>query len=601
MEITNRAHHLRSDAHHGFATGTWLFARHQNVVVWIQDAHVWPPDPLLERTGVNDYGFMPHGFCFEWRPGVLWLHVISDFSIAFSYFGISFLLLYLVQRRRDLPFQLLFILFSAFIILCGTTHLLSIWVLWHPNYYIEGYVKALTAVVSLITFGISVTVLPRALQTALSLEALVVTRGKELEDANAELRAEIAARETIESTLRQSQKMEAIGQLTGGIAHDFNNMLQAIGGSMELAQRRIAQGRMDEAGRHTDSVRQTVERAAALTNRLLAFARRQPLQPRAVQLDDLILGMEELLRRTLGSASAAISFDLRLQDGGWSVLCDPNQLESALLNITINARDAMPNGGSLVISTSQVSLSAADLAGQQGVEPGEYVELVIADTGTGMDEATRLRVFEPFFTTKPTGRGTGLGLSQVYGFARQSGGLVTVESRQGIGTNVHLFLRRAIAAADLTVPEDLVPAATGNARLLLVEDEPIGRKIAAEYLREHGYEVLEAEDGPTAIELFRRTPVLDILITDVGLPNGLNGRQLADIIRETSPAMPVLFITGYAGAARIDQLEAGMQILTKPFSLPKLTARIEAALAARSFEARAFARVEPVNRPRQNM
>ncbi len=531
---------------------------------------------------MNAYGFMPHGFCFEWRPGVLWLHVVSDLAIAIAYFGISFLLFYLVRRRRDLPFQLLFILFSTFIILCGTTHLFSIWVLWHADYYLEGYVKALTAVVSLVTFAILVSVLPRAMQAALSLEALVTSRGAALEEANAALRAQIAARETIESALRQSQKMEAIGQLTGGIAHDFNNMLQAIGGSTELAQRRVTQGRAGEAAHYLDNVRQTVERATALTNRLLAFARRQPLQPRAVRLDELITGMEELLRHTLSSANAEITFDLRLKDGDTLVECDPNQLENALLNVTINARDAMPHGGNLVISTRQSSLSITDLAGHHDVEPGDYVELVIADTGTGMDEATRLRVFEPFFTTKPTGHGTGLGLSQVYGFARQSGGLVTLESRQGVGTNVRLYLRRAVAGAVVDVPEGEAPEVTGNARLLLVEDDPIGRRIAAEYLREHGYDVLEAEDGPAALELFHHAAALDLLITDVGLPNGMNGRQLADIIRESAPALPVLFITGYAGAARIDQLEAGMQLLTKPFALPMLTAQVELVLNAKT-------------------
>jgi signal transduction histidine kinase/CheY-like chemotaxis protein len=531
---------------------------------------------------VNAYGFMPHGFCFEWRPGVLWLHVVSDFIIALSYFGISLLLLYFVQMRRNLPFQLLFILFSAFIILCGTTHLFSIWVLWHPNYYIEGYDKALTALVSFATFITVIFVLPRALQTALSLEALVAARGQELAAANAELRAQIAARETVESTLRQSQKMEAIGQLTGGIAHDFNNMLQAIGGGVEMAQRRSAQGRAEEAARHTDSVRQTVERAAALTSRLLAFARRQPLQPCAVRLDDLIRSIDELLRRTLGSASAAIGFDLRLNDGGWPVLCDPNQLESALLNLTINARDAMPDGGNLVISTSQRRLGAAELAGHEGAEQGDYVELEVADTGIGMDEATRLRVFEPFFTTKPTGKGTGLGLSQVYGFARQSGGLVTLTSQRGVGTEVRLYLRR-VAGPAVEVPGAQRPASVcpGNARVLLVEDEAVGRNLATEYLREQGYNVQAAEDGPAALALFRGSPAFDLLITDVGLPNGMNGRQLADIIREARPDLPVLFITGYAGAARLDQLDPGMRILTKPFALPALNAQVEAALSAK--------------------
>jgi CheY-like chemotaxis protein len=329
-------------------------------------------------------------------------------------------------------------------------------------------------------------------------------------------------------------------------------------------------------------VRQTVERAAALTSRLLAFARRQPLQPCAVRLDRLIASMEELLHRTLGSAGTEIGFDMRLNDGGWPVLCDPNQLENALLNITINARDAMPNGGSLTISTRQLTLSAVDLAGQQGVEPGEYVELVIADTGTGMDEATKLRVFEPFFTTKPTGHGTGLGLSQVYGFARQSGGLVTLNSRLGLGTAVHIYLRHAEdPAAEATAVTEL-QSATGNARLLMVEDETVGRQLAAEFLREHGYEVLEAEDGPSAMALFHRTAGLDLLITDVGLPNGINGRQLADIIRESSPALPVLFITGYAGAARLDNLSPGMQILAKPYALPMLTAQVEAMLITKA-------------------
>jgi signal transduction histidine kinase len=529
---------------------------------------------------------MPHGFCFEWRPGVLWLHVVSDVSIAFAYFGISLLLFYLVQQRRGLPFQLLFLLFSAFIILCGVTHLFSVWVLWHANYYAEGFVKAVTAIVSLATLVTLVFVLPGLLRAAESLQALLTARSKELEDANAELRAQIAARETIESTLRQSQKMEAIGQLTGGIAHDFNNMLQAIGGSMEMVQRRIEQGRTGDALRFMDSVGQTVERASALTNRLLAFARRQPLQPRAVQVDELIAGMEELLRRTLGAASSGIDFDLRLNDGGLPVACDPNQLENALLNITINARDAMPNGGSLVISTNLVTCGATVIAGEADFEPGDYVELCVADTGAGMDEATRLRAFEPFFTTKPIGQGTGLGLSQVYGFARQSGGKVTLESRNGAGTTVRLYLRRASvthAGAEMVAEDEMLgrrPA--GNARVLLVEDEALGRKLAAGYLREQGYEVLEAEDGSTAMELFRRMPELDLLITDVGLPNGVNGRQLADNIRETSPALPVLFITGYAGAARIDQLDDGMLVLAKPFALPALMVQVEAILSGKT-------------------
>jgi signal transduction histidine kinase len=529
---------------------------------------------------MNANGFMPHGYCFEWRPGVLWLHVSSDIGIAAAYFGISFTLFYIVKKRREVPFQPLFLLFGAFIILCGTTHLMAVWVLWYPNYYIEGYIKAATAIVSLITFVTLIFVLPRLLQTTLSLETLLADRGKELASANAELRAQIAARESVESSLRQAQKMEAIGQLTGGISHDFNNMLQAISGSMEMAQHYLADGQAAETARHLQSVGQIVDRAGALTSRLLAFARRQPLQPRAVLLDELIMGMEDLLHRTLSAPAANVNFDLRLNAAGWAVLCDPNQLENALLNVTINARDAMPDGGGFVISTRQVTLTAAELAGHEGTYPGEYVELTVADTGIGMDDATRSRAFEPFFTTKPTGQGTGLGLSQVYGFARQSGGLVMLESRQNSGTAVRIYLRRcATAAIPGPVRRDAAPAQPGNARLLLVEDEAVVRDNAAEFLRRRGYQVLEAGDSAAALEIFRAASPFDMLITDIGLPNGMNGRQLAGAIRETAIDLPILFITGYAGSAGIDELDSGMKILTKPFTLQALTAEVETMLA----------------------
>ncbi len=410
-----------------------------------------------------------------------------------------------------------------------------------------------------------------------ALEARVAERTAALTQAVDALHAEALEREQTEAALRQSQKMEAVGQLTGGIAHDFNNMLQAIGGSLELMQKRIGQGRTDEARQFVDAARQMVARAAALTNRLLAFARRQALQPRAVEPDDLIEGMAELIRRTTGPG---VTVELSMGDGIWTVLCDPNQLENVLLNLAINARDAMPGGGRLTIGTEDVSLSEADIAGQDGAQPGDYVEISVADTGTGMDEATRARAFEPFFTTKPLGQGTGLGLSQLYGFVRQSDGVVRLESAPGRGTVVRLHLPRHQPASRQPggpVPRAEPEGASAGETVLLVEDEDEVRVQAAEHLRDFGYAVLEVGGGTEALRLLRSGRRVDVLVTDVGLP-GLNGRQIADAARERRPGLPVLFITGYADGALDSQLAPGMQVIGKPFALDTLAARVRAML-----------------------
>ncbi len=400
-----------------------------------------------------------------------------------------------------------------------------------------------------------------------------------LREANETLEQRVAAaltgREDIEGVHRQSQKMEAVGQLTGGIAHDFNNMLQAIGGSLELARRRVEQGRAEEVVRYVEAARRTVERGAALTHRLLAFARRQALQPRAIEPDALVEGMAELIRRTVGPG---VTVESRLRDGVWSVLCDPNQLENVLLNLAINARDAMPEGGRLTIGTEDVSLGEADIAGLEGARASDYVEIAVADTGMGMDEAIQAHAFEPFFTTKPLGQGTGLGLSQVYGFVRQSGGFVRLASAPGRGTTVRLYLPRHERAQG---QQPQLPAAepegTGAGEaVLLVEDEAGVRELVAERLRELGYRVLEAADGPAALRLLRSGARVDVLVTDVGLPGGLNGRQVADVARERRPDLPVLFITGYAAVtlAHGAALDPGMEMMTKPFALDALATRI---------------------------
>jgi len=317
-----------------------------------------------------------------------------------------------------------------------------------------------------------------------TLEARVAERTAALSKALEQLHAEMRERERAEEALRQAQKMEAVGQLTGGIAHDFNNMLQGISTNLEMLQRRVEQGRAAEAKQFTDAMGKTVERAAALAHRLLAFARRQTLQPRAVGPDELIEDMKDLIQRTVGPE---ITVDLRMGDGIWTVLCDPNQLESALLNLAINARDAMPDGGRLTISTEDVQLSEKDVADQDDAEPGDYVEIAVTDTGTGMDEAIRARAFEPFFTTKPLGQGTGLGLSQIYGFVRQSGGFVRLDSAPGRGTTVRLYLPRH----EPRRPPEQRPGSSAEPTeadagevVLLVEDEPGVRETTAERLRE---------------------------------------------------------------------------------------------------------------------
>ncbi|WP_083671553.1 PAS domain S-box protein [Roseomonas gilardii] len=390
---------------------------------------------------------------------------------------------------------------------------------------------------------------------------------EELEQRIAERTAELM---TVEETLRQAQKMEAVGQLTGGIAHDFNNMLQGVTGGLDMARRRVAEGRTGEALRYLDAVKDAAERAAGLTRRLLAFARRQPLEPKAVDADGLIAGLADLIRRTMGPG---IGVDMRLRDGTGSVLCDANELESALLNLCINARDAMPEGGRLTIGTEVVELTAADTLDGEAL-PGRYVAISVADSGTGMSPEVLERVFDPFFTTKPQGQGTGLGLSQVWGFMRQSGGLVRIVSTPGRGTTVRLLLPLHKDMVPEEEPEAAPPSyAISRATVMLVDDEDGVRQPAADRLRELGYIVLEARDGPEALRILASHHP-DLLVTDVGLPNGMNGQQVAEALRKQLPRLPVLFITGYASTP----LPTDAETIAKPFRLDALARRVQALL-----------------------
>jgi PAS domain S-box-containing protein len=388
--------------------------------------------------------------------------------------------------------------------------------------------------------------------------------------------AEKAAAERLKATeeaLLQSQKMEAVGQLTGGIAHDFNNLLTGIVGSLDLMQTRLDQGRTENVSRYINAAMTSANRAAALTHRLLAFARRQPLVPKSVDANQLVVSLEDLLRRTIGEA---IDLEIIASNGLWGTLCDPNQLESALLNLAINARDAMPDGGRLSIATSNARLDGVT-ADNPALAPGDYICIEVTDTGTGMSAEVAARAFDPFFTTKPIGQGTGLGLSMIYGFARQSNGHATIDSKKGQGTSVKLYLPRHlgdIAAEQASAVKAAEHAATGET-VLVVEDEPVVRGVILEMLGEQGYRTLEAVDGTSGLRILRMGERIDLLVTDVGLP-GMNGRQLADQARETRPDLKVLFITGYAESVAIADgfLQPGMEMITKPFDLDNLSRRI---------------------------
>ncbi|MET0268884.1 MAG: PAS domain-containing protein [Sphingomonas sp.] len=379
-----------------------------------------------------------------------------------------------------------------------------------------------------------------------------------------------------EEALRQSQKMEAVGQLTGGLAHDFNNLLTGISGSLEMIQMRLAQGRARDVDRYVEAAQGAARRAAALTHRLLAFSRRQTLDPRPTDANALIAGMEDLVRRTVGPS---VIVETSLASDLSSTLVDPSQLENALLNLCINARDAMPDGGRIMIETRDRHVDRR--AGRErDIEPGPYVCLSVSDTGTGMTPDTITRAFEPFFTTKPIGSGTGLGLSMIYGFARQSGGQVRIHSIPGAGTTVVIYLPRNGQTAEREAAPALLadaPRADGGETVLVVDDEEAIRMLVTETLVDLGYTALEAADGPSALRMLSADRAIDLLVTDVGLP-GMNGRQLADAIRTSRPDLKVLFITGYAESAVLNHghLEPGMHVITKPFAMEALASRIKA-------------------------
>ena len=399
------------------------------------------------------------------------------------------------------------------------------------------------------------------------------TLERRIEERTRELRAS-------EDQLRQSQKLDAIGQLTGGVAHDFNNLLTGISGSLEILQTRLARGQFTDVDRFISAAQGASKRAAALTHRLLAFSRRQTLDPKPTNANRLIEGMEDLVRRTVGPS---IEVETVLAEDLWITLCDASQLENSVLNLCINARDAMPDGGKLTIETANTSLDGR-AAREQDMAAGQYVMVCVTDTGIGMAPDVIERAFDPFYTTKPMGQGTGLGLSMTYGFAKQSGGQVRIYSEVGKGTTMRIFLPRHAGEEDAeSLPAQLTeaPRAQAGETVLIVDDDEAVRMLVTEVLQELGYGAIEAADGTSGLNVLQSNARIDLLITDVGLPGGMNGRQIADAARVRRPGLKVLFITGYAENAvvRNGYLEAGMQIMIKPFTMEALAARIQDVIA----------------------
>ena len=401
-------------------------------------------------------------------------------------------------------------------------------------------------------------------------DAYVYCTGRDITSERA-AEVELAA---AQEALRQSQKMEAIGQLTGGIAHDFNNLLTGIIGSLDIVRRRMATDRLDEIPRFMDAATTAAQRAGALTHRLLAFARRQSLDIRPNDINRLVANMEDLLHRTLGEH---IELKCSLAADLWTAFTDANQLESAVLNLAINARDAMPVGGRLTIETTNVHLDAAYTSRQDHTDPGDYVVIGVSDTGSGMPADVVARAIDPFFTTKSVGEGTGLGLSMVYGFAKQTRGHLRIYSEVGHGTTVELYLPRALQDA-VVLEKCAEEAPRGHGEMILVvEDDATVRLILADVLEELGYSVLLASDARQAIPILQSDRRIDLMVSDVMLPH-INGRKLAEIARASRPDLKVLFVTGYAENAtfRGDFLDPGMDMLTKPFALDDLGSKVRA-------------------------
>jgi signal transduction histidine kinase len=535
------------------------------------------------RDVFSSANLAPHGLCLLWRPELIWMHVSSDALIGLAYYSIPLALAYFVSHRSDITFGWVFWAFAIFIWACGTTHFFSIYTLWVPDYGAEGVVKVITALASVVTAIGLWPLLPKALalpsfeQVNNANQALRI-QIDERNAAVAALEAERAERLKTEEMLLQAQKMDAIGNLTGGIAHDFNNILTVILGNIEILAAQVA----DKPQLITTAkfIEESAERGAELTQQLLAFARKQPLQPCPTDVNELIGNTGKLLKRALGEQ---IEVQTILEAGTSPVLVDPTQLTAALLNLAVNARDAMPRGGILTIETGNVYLDEEYAKNQIEVAPGAYGMIAVSDNGPGIPASILDKVFEPFFTTKATGKGTGLGLSMVYGFVKQSNGHIRIYSEEGRGTTIKIYLPRS---EDHPAQSYLAIAPTqmegGNETILVIEDDAYVRNYVETQLNSLGYKTHMATNAAEALKIIEQGTEFDLLFTDVVLPGTMNGRQLADEVIRRNPSAKVLFTSGYTENVIVHhgRLDPGELLLSKPYRKSDLARMVRIVLDA---------------------
>jgi len=526
---------------------------------------------------------IPHGACLLWQPELIWLNAVSDVLIAGAHFTTAFVLgFYVWRRRRDVMFRSVFWALAIFAAACGVTRLESILTLWVPAYGIEAVTKGVLALISVgISAGLLV-LLPRIMvlstrvQLQQALEALEEEiRQRRKAEAMVQRFREI---EATESQVRQAQKMEAIGQLTGGVAHDFNNILTVITGTIEILGEAVKD--RPHLAQITNMISAAAARGADLTQHLLAFARRQPLQPRSVDVNALVIEAARLLQPTLGEQ---IEIQSMLAHDCEPALIDPSQLSTAILNLALNARDAMPNGGKLTLETKNVVLDENYAAMSSEVNPGNYVMIAVSDSGEGIPASLLEKVFEPFYTTKDVGKGSGLGLSMVYGFVKQSNGHIRIYSEEGHGSTVKLYLPQAAGVADaLPAEAGISEFVRGDESILIVEDDALVREYVVTQISGLGYQTQAASNAAEALVIIDGSQRIDLLFTDVIIPGGMNGRQLAIEALTRRQGLKILYTSGYTENAIVHhgRLDAGVLLLPKPYLRSDLARMIRTALAS---------------------